>query len=107
MLMGARMNPYLSPKDAAIRFQVLDTADGWNLEVSIPHSAPFTDRMKVLEWIRGYQTQIHATKPLWSAVLYPARDRYLLEIRRVNSDQELVAAGEHLHSAYEEILEHA
>jgi MOSC domain-containing protein YiiM len=101
------INPYLSNLHKSIIYNVSQTADGWTIEVIMPPRIPASDRIKVLEWLRQYRTQIRLLYPMWSTVLHPSVNRYQLEIRKTNSDKELIEAGEQLKSICGEILEYA
>jgi len=101
------LNPYLSNRNKSIIYNVRDTEDGWTIEVIMPRSVPASDRIKVLEWLREYRAQIKLLHPIWSTVLHPSANCYRLEIRKTNSDKELIAAGEQLKSICGEILEYA
>jgi len=103
----AYFNSYLSHKNKSIVYNVLNTADGWDLEILLPSRIPPSDRIKILEWLRGYRAQVRSEHPLWSTVLHPSLDRYVLEIRRTNNDRELIETGEQLKSICGEILEYA
>jgi len=103
----AYFNSYLSTANKSIVYNVLKTSDGWNVEVIVPPRIPASDRVKVLEWLRDYKGQVKAAHPLWSTVLHPSLNRYVLEIRKTNSDKELIATGEQLKSICGEILEYA
>lgn len=103
----AYFNPYLSRKNRYIAYNVSRTVDGWNVEVVVPRKVPSSDRIKVLEWIRAYREEVRNAHPLWSTVLHPSEERYTLEIRKTNSDRELIATGEQLKSICGEILEYA
>lgn len=100
-------NSYLSHKNKSIIYNVLKTDDGWNVEILLPSNIPPSDRIKILDWIRSYRVQVRAEHPLWSTVLHPSLDCYVLEIRRTNNDKELIATGEQLKSICGEILEYA
>jgi hypothetical protein len=103
----AYFNPYLARKNKSIAYNVETTADGWNVEVVFPRKVPPSDRIKVLEWLRRYREEVRAVHPLWSTVLHPSTERYILEIRKTNSDKELIATGEQLKSICGEMLEYA
>ena len=101
------LNPYLPRRSKAIVYNVLQTTDGWNVEVVMPAKIPPSDRLKVLEWLRDYREQVRTAYPLWSTVLHPSTERYVLEIRKTNNDKELLATGEQLKSLCGEFLEYA
>jgi hypothetical protein len=103
----AILNPYLSSKSKTIVYNLTETKDGWNFEVLLPSRIPASDRIKVLEWLRQYRVAVRTMHPHWVTMLHPSKDRYLLEIRKANSDKELIAVGEQLKSICGEILEYA
>jgi len=103
----AYFNSYLSRRNKSIIYNVLNTSDGWDIEISLPAHTPPSDRVKVLEWLRSYKAQVRSEHPHWSTVLLPSLDRYVLEIRRTNNDKELIATAEELKSICGEILEYA
>jgi len=100
-------SPYLSDTRKSIVYNIQKSTDGWTVEVVMPPRVPASDRIKVLEWLRDYKEQIKVAHPLWSTVMHPSANRYLLEIRTTNSDRELIATGEQLKSICGEILEYA
>lgn len=101
------INPYLSNRNKSIVYNVRQTADGWTIEVLMPPRVPASDQIKVLEWLRAYRAQLRSLHPMWSTVLHPSASRYKLEIRKTNSDKEIVETGEQLKSICEEMLEYA
>jgi hypothetical protein len=103
----ADVNPYLSKRSQNIIYNVNKTSDGWNIEVSMPRRIPASDKMAILDWVHQYRQQVRAAHPFWSVVLHPSPNRYVLEIRKANSDKELIEIGERLKSVCGEILEYA
>jgi len=101
-------NPYLSRKNKSIVYNVVRTANGWQVEAVMPSKVPPSDRLKVLDWFKEYREQVRSAHPLWSTVFHPAEGRYTLDIRTVASnDKELMATGEALKSLCGEILDYA
>jgi hypothetical protein len=100
-------NPYLKKTNRSIVYKSTPTADGWRVEALLPTHISPSDKVLILTWFDEYRRSIRSAHPQWVTVFHPAPAKYVLEIRKMNSDKEIVQAGEDLKDVCGEVLEYA
>jgi len=72
----------------------------------MPSSVSASDRIRILEWFGDYRNQVRKKHPQWSTIFHPSQRRYVLEIRKINSDREVIATGEDLRTVCGEMMDY-
>ena len=87
-------NPYQSP-GKAILYGLTQTADGYALQVTMPRGhVASSDRLKVINWLHEYRSQVIHANPLWCANFRTTENGYTLEIKPMSGPRQLACEGD-------------
>jgi hypothetical protein len=69
---------------------------GWRLEAYVPHRVSSSDRVKVLEWLDSYSSEVKRKHPHWLTRFREADQVYFLDIHPVQNAKDVKAMTQYL-----------
>lgn len=83
----------LRTEPAAIQYGWVKAGDRYQFVVTIPDSAPVSDRRVVVEWLADYAATVRALRPLWTVVLRSNSSGYYLDVLPGQTVQQTISNG--------------
>jgi hypothetical protein len=100
-------NPYLEAKNA-ITYNVVALSDGYRIEVVLPRRGVSSeDKLRLIEWLRAYRSQVRKMNPLWTASFRACENGYSLEMKPAAGPKELAEEGERVKHLWNESFKYA
>jgi hypothetical protein len=82
--------------EKAIYYSFVKMADGWKIEAVVPKRVSPDDRLRIVNWLRDYKSQVQKIHPSWVTRFSPMERGYTLHIVPTGSARELFEKGQNL-----------
>jgi hypothetical protein len=90
------VHTYFDSSDKAIVYNLLTMDSGWRLEAYVPRRVSSSDRVKVLEWLGSYSSEVKRRHPQWLTRFREADQVYFLDIHPVQSTKDVKVMTQYL-----------
>ena len=84
------IGPPLSAKKTIV-YNVLHTQTGWQIQAFLPKRISPEDRVKIIDWMHSYRSEVRLKNPFWATMFYSTEYAYFLDITPNNDAKDLIA----------------